>query len=60
MKPTSVIFHKNSKKISNFLKDGKLPSDQQQTEKVALQGNTFTIIDDILIPRTAIGNGHWF
>ena len=32
----------------NFLKDGKLPSDQQRARKVALQGNTFTIIDDIL------------
>ena len=32
----------------DFLKDSKLPSDQQQAKKVALQGNNFTIIDDIL------------
>ena len=32
----------------NFLKDGKLPSDQQRAKKVTLQGNTFTIIDDTL------------
>ena len=34
--------------INDFLKDGKLHCDQQQVKKVALQGNTFTIIDDIL------------
>ena len=34
--------------IANFLTDGKLPSDQQRAKKVALQGNSFTIIDNIL------------
>ena len=32
----------------HFLKDGKLPCDQQEVKKVVLQGNTFTIIDGIL------------
>ena len=32
----------------DFLKDGKLPSDQQQAKKVALQSKNFTILDDVL------------
>jgi len=34
--------------IKHFLKDGKLPCDENREKKVALQGNNFTIIDDIL------------
>ena len=46
--------------IVNFLTDGKLPSDEQRAKKIALQGNSFTIIDDILYyVDSKNGNRRW-
>ena len=44
-------------KIINFLEDGILPSDDRQAKKLALQGNQFVLVDNILYCIDPKNNG---